>query len=411
MKGILLGAGASYDCGMPLVWELTAEIRRWLTKPKLAQYNNGWKLQGGGWDDYMIFELEKLLDNKNIHYEEMIGNIETLFSRERNEEIRQRLHTVHGFLLQAVYGLLLERQIKNMKYAMHALYDYGGFKKMAEENRPLWVFSLNHDLIVELLASKLFIPVKSGFNDTVSIPMRFEPNANAQRINFQFLSRDSIESSKYDFFKQGELGVNLIKLHGALDIFGYKDELNYLKILPQDNRPESYVDQLLLVNDINQKTAVREASQHRSYIVNENIYFDEFGDLQFLRKSILSGAHKFSKQISQIAPSEFLHLFRDHLNSFDELICIGYSFADSHIDQILKNWLSFSPDKKLTIVNPGIDRCPSHFNCLHSQVTCICQGASDYFLGIEEIPGNTFNQEIRAIRKEVRKKIMKDLIG
>lgn len=35
MKALFIGAGAAYDCGMPLVWELTAEIRRWLTPENL----------------------------------------------------------------------------------------------------------------------------------------------------------------------------------------------------------------------------------------------------------------------------------------------------------------------------------------------------------------------------------------
>jgi hypothetical protein len=253
---------------------------------------------------------------------------------------------------------------------------------MAEENRPLWVFSLNHDLIVELLASKLSIPLKSGFNEPISVSMRFEPDADAHEVNFQFLSRDSIKSNNYDFFRQGALGVNLIKLHGALDIFGYKDELNYLKILPQDNRPESYIDQLSLVNDINQQTAIRQ----KNYIINENIYFNAFGELQFLRKSILSGAHKFSSKMAQIAPSEFLQLFSEYLNFCNELICIGYSFTDSHIDQILRDWLSFSHARRITIVNPVIDCCPRHFNYLHSQITCIPKRAPDYFLSIERNP-------------------------
>jgi hypothetical protein len=31
LTGLFLGAGASYEVGMPLVWELTEELFRWLT--------------------------------------------------------------------------------------------------------------------------------------------------------------------------------------------------------------------------------------------------------------------------------------------------------------------------------------------------------------------------------------------
>ena len=178
----------------------------------------------------------------------IIGNVEVLFFRERNGERMQELASVHAFLLQAVYGLLLERQVKNVYYALGVLNDdFGGFRKIADENRPLWVFSVNHDVMIELLASKLSIPIKCGFGDRVTLLMKSEPDGESSEVNFELLTRESIRTNNYDFFRQGELGVNLIKLHGSLDIFGYKDELNYLKVLPRDNRPDSYVRQMWLV--------------------------------------------------------------------------------------------------------------------------------------------------------------------
>lgn len=37
LTGLFLDAGASYEAGMPLVWELTAEIKNWLTPPKIQE--------------------------------------------------------------------------------------------------------------------------------------------------------------------------------------------------------------------------------------------------------------------------------------------------------------------------------------------------------------------------------------
>ncbi len=401
MKAIFLGAGASYDCGMPLVWELTAEIKRFFIKSNLENLNNGWRLQGGGWGSNTIAEVKRLLETKEMHYENIIGNVEVLFSRERNAERMQELAGVHAFLLQTVYGLLLERQVKNMYYALGVLDDdYGGFRKIAEQNRPLWVFSVNHDLIVELLASKLWIPIKCGFGDRATLSMRSEPNGESAEVSFDLLTRESIKTNNYDFLKQGELGINLIKLHGALDIFGYKDELNYLKILSRDNRPESYVHQMWLIDRINQNVATKHMGRTiRGYAINEHSYFDEAGKMQYLRNSILSGAHKFSNKISQIVPSEFLGIFGSYLNWCNELICIGYSFGDSHVDTVLKNWLSASHDRRLTIINPGIDCCPGSLGHLYNQVTCISQGASDYFLNVEgdevSTPGKQEEQPAR----------------
>jgi len=36
---------ASYEAGLPLVWELTHEIKKWLTPEKLREFNRGWRVQ------------------------------------------------------------------------------------------------------------------------------------------------------------------------------------------------------------------------------------------------------------------------------------------------------------------------------------------------------------------------------
>jgi hypothetical protein len=50
LTGLFLGAGASYEAGLPLVWELTDEFKKWLTPEKLREFNQGWRIQGGGGD-------------------------------------------------------------------------------------------------------------------------------------------------------------------------------------------------------------------------------------------------------------------------------------------------------------------------------------------------------------------------
>ena len=251
MKAIFLGAGASCDCGMPLVWQLTAVIRKWLTKDKLKGFNQNWKKQGQGWSDEIILRLNGLLDNEKIHYEQIIGCLEDDFLKEGNEQKREEIHAVHSFLLDSVYELLLETQVKNLSYTMSVLEGFKGLKKLVEESRPLWVFSLNHDLVLELLAARLSIPVKSGFKEVVRISMRSTMGEGQNFLSFERLSREDIKRGQYKFFESGEYGINLLKIHGSLDIFGQGDDLNYLKILPINENPLSYVEQLEKVNTIN----------------------------------------------------------------------------------------------------------------------------------------------------------------
>jgi hypothetical protein len=47
--GLFLGAGASFECGMPLVWDLTAEIGAWLTSEKLKDLNCHWRAHSLGY--------------------------------------------------------------------------------------------------------------------------------------------------------------------------------------------------------------------------------------------------------------------------------------------------------------------------------------------------------------------------
>ncbi|EPC03242.1 hypothetical protein L861_23315 [Litchfieldella anticariensis FP35 = DSM 16096] len=406
MKALFIGAGATYDCGMPLVWELTAEIRRWLTPEKLVLFNENWKSQGGGWDHDVVSCLVSLLENKNLHYENIIGAIEVECSRERDQSKRQSYHAALGFVLQTVYGLLMERQVKNTRYALAALDDFSSIKGMAENNKPLWVFSLNHDCITEMLALKFGIPLKSGFNEEVSIPMK-TANGSIHSFLFERLSRKSIEENQYDFFGHGEFGINLIKLHGSLDIFGQNDELSYLKIKAVENDPESLSSQIQLLNQINQDIAVRDGV----VCTNENIYEDEDGEIQFLRKSLLSGTHKFTKKLSQIAPSEFLSLFKGNLNYARELICVGYSFGDKHIDDQIADWLSFSATRKLTIINPGINVCPEGMKHLSGQVECKPVGTADYFTQLSDKKPTVLKGMLRKARSLAREKIKRELTG
>ncbi|MGA7779943.1 MAG: hypothetical protein WCA85_19820 [Paraburkholderia sp.] len=406
MQALFLGAGASFDCGMQLVSELTAELKRWLPKEKLERFNGLWRARGGGWSDELISMLTSLLSNKDMHYENIIGAIEVAFSRERDQEKRRNLHAINGFLLQAVRGLLMERQIKNLPFSTSALDDFGGITKLVEENKPLWIFSINHDLIIESLAGKFSIPIKSGFKEIVEIEMG-SGDGESQSVSFERLPRASIEANDYDFFMPGEVGINLIKIHGALDIFAQGDELSYVKIAAQNGDASSYVQQLALISSIDLALGQRDGVR----AINENIYIDSHGEIQFLRNTLLSGAHKFTPHMHQLAPPEFFELFRRCVNYASELICIGYGFGDRHIDETLVDWLSLSDDRQLKIVNPGISNCPSRFGHLFNQVSLAQHGAADYFLNLGGDSRTYTQKAMRAIRTRKRAQMMTELLG
>ena len=407
-KALFLGAGASVDAGMPLVSELTAELVRWLTPAKLAEFNQGWRARGGGWSDPVIAGLLGLLQNRSLHYEQIIGAVEVEFARERDHRLRQQWHAVHGFLLQVVRGFLLERQIRNLDFALSVLDDFGALKKLAAENRPLWVFTTNHDVIPEILAGKLGIPIKSGFREKVTLPMSAGGAGAPIEIAFERLPRAAIAAGDYDFFRPGEFGINLIKLHGSLDIFGYGDEISYLKVASKDGGPRSYVEQLRSLELIDFALGSRDGVR----AVNEHCHLDPQGKVQFLRNSLLSGAHKFSPRMTQIAPPEFLALFRGYLNYVVELVCIGYGFGDHHINEPIVEWLSQAAGRQLTIVNPGVSRCPDRFGHLCRQVSVVPKDARQFFLDLDgRVEVDPTRLAIRGLQIANRKRRMDELLA
>src|SRR4051812_3113837 len=80
--GLFLGAGASYEGGMPLVWELTAEIKNWLTPTKMRELNAGWRRLSVGYSDEVIEDLISILARKDVHYEAALGYLEVQFRRQ-----------------------------------------------------------------------------------------------------------------------------------------------------------------------------------------------------------------------------------------------------------------------------------------------------------------------------------------
>ncbi|WP_155835226.1 hypothetical protein [Herbaspirillum sp. RV1423] len=405
MQALFLGAGASYDCGMPIVIELTSELRRWLTPEKLLRFNAGWRTMGIGWRDHTVLFLHELLKDKSRHYENIIGAIQSRYNGEVDQNVRNEWHSIYLFLCQAIQGLLVERQIKNSLFAQAALDDYEGIKVLLKKNRPLWIFSLNHDIMIEILSAKYSIPIKSGFKEKLTIEINSDTE-KGHEVNFEKLSRIAISNNDYDFFRPGEDGINLIKLHGSLDIFGVGDELSFLKIAPHANDPNFYVNQLDHIEKINRDISLKSKVHTR----NEHVHLDSQGEIQFLRDTILSGGEKFTRQSLQLAPKEFLPLFEDYLHQISELICIGYGFGDDHIDSVIAKWLAKDVTRTLDIVNPGIDACPNKYKHLSQQVKLTPKFTNEFFLDLDRTTDTLTRKWARNFRSKNRERMRRELL-
>ena len=66
---------------MPLVRDVTATLKRWLTPDKFRSFNESWRSQGGGYPESVIEDFVKIVSRSDLYYEDTLGYLETQFTR------------------------------------------------------------------------------------------------------------------------------------------------------------------------------------------------------------------------------------------------------------------------------------------------------------------------------------------
>lgn len=393
MIGLFLGAGASYELGMPLVWDLTREIKQQLTPEKIRMFNQSWRSKGTAYADEVVEDFIRVLELPNQHYESILGYLETQFLR--NGPHRNDYHGLYSWLVEVVYVFLQERHTRNLDYIQKNSRFYDGFQTLASQQQPLWVFSLNHDLIVECLAAKYSIPLNAGFGPAiVNLPRRNTGGKKIGAIKCEIFTGDQLEKSAMPFFNRPGPGINLLKIHGSLDVFTCNDGKDLLRILPDTPSISSWIECLRTANE--ELFYLDENSpSEKLKVTNEISYADDTGEMQFLRRTLLSGAYKFDRRMTQVLPVKLLDHLRSNLNFVSTLIVAGYSFGDQHINQILKDWLGVSGKRQLLIVDPFMKSVPSQFLHLSLQIGIKTMSFTDY---LDEYAG------IQRSRREILEK-------
>lgn len=372
LTGLFLGAGASYEAGMPLACGLTEELKAWLTPDKLRWLNESWRSQGGGCPDAVIDDFAAVLTRSDQHYESLLGYLETQFMRHSPES--EYYHYLYSWLVEMVYHLLYFRHIVDVESIQRRLSYYSGLSVLADHNRPLWIFSLNHDVIMECLASHLDIRLSAGFTvEQVSLPRRNQQGKIIGAIRAEVLPGGQIQDSAMGFFQPGARGINLLKIHGALDVFTFRDGKDLLRILSVGDGAEGPLRALRAANE--DLLYQPELGLHAT---NEIIYADEYGEMQFLRRSLLAGAFKFDPRHIQVLPPRLIEHFRSNLDFLQSLVCIGYGFGDDHVNRVIRNWLESGNDRRLAIVAPGVPSVPAMLLHVARQVELHPFSATDY---------------------------------
>lgn len=398
---LFLGAGASYEFDMPLVCDLTTHIKKWLTPEKLRWFNSHARRTNHGHPDEVVDTLIQLLKHPELHYESILGHLELQYIRHGGHGVGQSYRGMYEWLINIVYLILYRRHVKRLWPIAAEARFFDGIVGLADQNRPLWVFSLNHDVLIECIASEFDIPVESGFPGEIKLPTRDRHGRQIGELVANTINGDEFDSLKMRFLRSGAYGINLLKIHGALDIFAFRDGKDLLKLRPVAKGASGVIESLRMAND-ELLYVDSSAPSGRVHVTNEIVYADASGEMQFLQRSLLSGAFKFNDRYRQVIPKKMLDYLRRYLRSVNNLIVVGCGLGDAHINNVLREWLEASKDHTIEIVGPGVRRIPLFILHLAPQVVLHDATASDFFARFSKRPLSMREKAVKELQKASR---------
>lgn len=363
----LLGAGFSWEFGMPLVWELTDEIRRLLT-PEAVRRQIASAAPGHGYPQALVEEFLTVLGRSELHYEQIIGWLQTESLTRGRTADHQHLHRLTGALQDVVCRVLLANHKKYAATFPLALPWFAGLDDHLPAEEPLWIFSLNHDVYVEMIGADLGIDVQCGY---AGRSITLLSSTGEERV-FDQLTREEIAAGDLHFGPSNRRGVNLVKLHGSLDVFGYDELKTYLRVRPVAHGSTGW---LTAVESIERDMHALHDGK-RFPVIGEICTRDTTGEIQFLRRTVVAGMLKFDRQLTYNAPVELLRYFSRKLDDFDTLVVIGYSWSDAHVNGPVENWLTRRPKARVVVVNPrGL---PPSMSAIADRCEVLPYGAAEY---------------------------------
>ncbi|WP_397538150.1 hypothetical protein [Rummeliibacillus pycnus] len=361
-KLLFIGAGFSYDLGMPLAHNLTRDFFSFLTPEKTKNFIEMWKShdpygEGRPLDKEIFDEVYdiyiKFYQDDNCNYEEFLKEIQNLGKMVVDQPKRDSLHYAFSKFYDIITYMLWIYQKFNFSIFDSNMNYYKKFSEYVPDNEELWVVSLNHDLYIEMLCLEMGIPISFGSDNKLNIPI---DNYNLNNtLSFELIKREDLNLNKMNFI-QNSRGINLLKLHGALNEFTYNDDKNLLHVSLEDcSTAKEYLNKNYKVHH-DLKYYINGTLANMS---NEIIVSDENGIMQFLRSSIKMGGDKYSIKFDLKPGEEKLYLFEEILKQVEEITIIGYSFSDKHVNLRLYNAMLLNPHLKIHIIDPFNTKTPA----------------------------------------------------
>lgn len=349
-KVILLGAGFSYDLGMPLAYELTDVFINVFSEKNAKELVELVYQQNSNENSRPINRaalneaMQMVLDYKGSNYEELLANIESLSDiySNKTQSDRDSYHCLFSALYSLIHLILFYYQVVSFSLIYPKNKECFCNIKNLLNNDEAWVFTLNHDVYFECLALDFNIPITYGDNENITFP---KSNIEMDKI-IQLTYQERSKLLKYNSYFKGERGVNLVKLHGGLSELEYDDG-------------QKICNQSLSVSDSNELMIDFMNIHEMGYYVDnrkvpsgkDRVITDENGELDIICQSMLTGGNKYSRTTNDKEGEEKLKLFSEQICLADEVTVIGYGFGDKHINNRLSNAMVKNETLKVQIVD------------------------------------------------------------
>ncbi len=245
-----------------------------------------------------------------MHFEAILGYFQVQQIRSGADRDTSQLYaSLYSRFAEVVSGTIWDDPVATVRSFRAVSQEYQpGLRLLLERNRPLWVFSLNYDLVVECLASTLGVTVESGLPDKGSLVRRHSDGREIGKLATEMISGDQLEETGLIFptanhvFSSGDQeAIYLIKVHGGLDMFTVHDGKDLIKIAPVGPEAAHIIANLIYLR--NEVALTKSSDPNTVFPIGEYLYKDEHGQLQFLQHSIVTGAFKFEPIPSKTAES------------------------------------------------------------------------------------------------------------
>lgn len=210
--GFFFGAGTSKEAGFPLTDELTKKVIN-------------------GLDSGEKIILEGLLKKEDISYsfdkgEPDIEVISDIISRHKLSETGNDIDDLEISIRKRIVEALVIND--NLKLETHVKFLKTFRTLISNRPEPIWIFTTNYDLLLEMAAMEAKIPIYNSFEGVLNRYFDIE------RFN---LKRGIVSKKTFQEYK--EPYINLYKLHGSISWFKNSNDIceigNY-NSLPNKNR-------------------------------------------------------------------------------------------------------------------------------------------------------------------------------